>query len=354
MPPGRVGEELVAAGVPLYSLDMQAGVPSPSALLRLRRLVSRLNPDIVVGWMHHAFLAATAAGLGRSSPPVVWNVRHSLHDIRREKPLTRAVLNLCAKLSGAPAAIIYNAAASKAQYSEFGFRNRRIRTIENGFDAGQFRPRSDARKILESAFGFSSDDFVIASVARCHAMKDPKTLIDAVGRLSRSGYKARLLLVGDGYESPPADILHEIDTSLPDKSAVLSGHRDDLANWLGGVDVFALSSAWGEGFPNVLGEALACGAPCVTTDVGDSAAVVAGAGHSVPPGDPGAFANALEDLAGMSREERRAIGQAGRARVLQHYAIDRIVERYSALYKEILSEDCAHVSSTAAAAGATP
>ncbi len=353
LPPGCVGREMQAAGARLHTLDMQAGIPSPSALLRLRRLIDSLNPDIVVGWMHHAFLAATLAGLGRDGPPVVWNVRHSLHDIKQEKPLTRVVLNLCAKLSGAPAAIVFNAAAARTQYDEFGFHNPHMKVIENGFDADRFQPKPNARTKLEEAFGLSSDAFVVASVARCHPMKDPKTLIEAVGKVARNNPNTRLLLIGDGYENPPADIQEAINAALPRDAAILSGHRSDLSDWMGGVDVFALSSAWGEGFPNVLGEALACGTPCVATDVGDSAAIIGAAGRIAQPGDPDAFANAISEIAAMSPAERRTLGRIGRDRVLQEYAIDRVVERYSELYRDILARKDSRRKSPRVAAGAS-
>jgi glycosyltransferase involved in cell wall biosynthesis len=301
--------------------------------------------------MHHAFFSASLAQLGRAGPPVIWNVRHSLHDLQREKPLTRAVLRACAGMSGAPAAIAFNAAASKAQYRAFGFRNDRMIVIENGFDTGRFRPRPEARALLEKNFGVSPDDLVIASIARPHPMKDPFTLIDAVGRLRRRGFAARLLLAGEGYDDPPADIRAALDAAFPPGTAILSGHRADIADWLSGVDIFALSSAWGEGFPNVLGEALASGVPCVATDVGDSAAIVGEGGRIAPPGDPAAFSDALADLARLDREGRRRLGAAGRDRVIRHYAIDRIVERYSDLYREVLL-DAAAAGAADGAAGA--
>src|SRR3546814_6923071 len=96
--------------------------------------------------MHHAVLAATAAQrMLPSRPPIVWNIRHSLSDISHEKPMTRAVLRLCAKLSRIPSAIIYNSHVAARQYEAFGFPAGAAVVIPNGFDCDQFQPRAGAR-----------------------------------------------------------------------------------------------------------------------------------------------------------------------------------------------------------------
>jgi glycosyltransferase involved in cell wall biosynthesis len=102
------------------------------------------------------------------------------------------------------------------------------------------------------------------------------------------------------------------------------------------LDIFCSSSAFGESFPNVLGEAMSCGVTCVTTDVGDSAAILADAGCVVPPKDPAALAAACRTLSDLSVDERQRIGARGRARVLSEFSLATIVARYESLYAEVL------------------
>src|SRR3546814_9701739 len=98
---------------------MRQGVPSPNALFQLFRIIRAVRPDLILGWIHHGNLAATIASrMVRPQPPVIWNIRHSLVDVAREKPLTRAVLHIGARLSRTPAAIIFNARAAVRQRSE--------------------------------------------------------------------------------------------------------------------------------------------------------------------------------------------------------------------------------------------
>ncbi len=115
----------------------------------------------------------------------------------------------------------------------------------------------------------------------------------------------------------------------------LLGLRSDVDRLLPGADLACLSSAFGEGFPNVLGEAMACGLPCVATDVGEARTIIANTGVIVPPRDPGAMAAALLDLIDRGPEARGRLGRAARARIESEYALPLIVERYENLYSEL-------------------
>jgi glycosyltransferase involved in cell wall biosynthesis len=334
--PGVTGQRLKSLGYAVNSLGMTRGVPSLRALAELRRQIAEKRPDALVGWMHHGFLLATLARFGMASaPPILWNVRHSIADIRHEPMQTRAVLHLCARLSSIPSAIIYNSRVARRQYTALGFDDSRATVIPNGFDIERFRPDAGARARLESFFGIDGPDPVIAMVARFHPMKSQETLIAAFRIALDRGARARLLLVGEGAENPPSSILNLVGT-LPEQSVILSGHRTDLETWLPGVDILALSSRWGEAFPNVLGEAMAAGVPCVATDVGDSAIIIGDTGATAPPGDAAALAEALMKILGLAPDARKALGAAARARVAANYALGAV----RAQYAEVIASAC--------------
>ena len=336
--PGSTGQRLQSLGYEIKSLGMTRGVPSLAALSRLRRLMIESRPDAVFGWMHHAFLAVTLARLGlNNAPPLVWNVRHSITDISHEPLQTRAILELCARLSGIPSAIVYNSHVAKRQYAALGFNDKRAHVIPNGFDMDRFRPDPHARARLAATFGIEGDDPVIAMVARLHPMKSQETLITAFRTALGRGARARLLLVGEGLGAPPASI-RDLIATLPQGSVTLADHQSDPEAWLAGVDIFALSSRWGEAFPNVIGEAMAAGVPCVATDVGDSAIIIGDTGAIAPPGDAAAFAEALLRLLRMQPESRKALGAAARRRVAEHYALDAVRAQYADLIETVCAE----------------
>jgi len=339
-PPGVIADRLGKTGCDIYSLDMRGSLPGPSALIRMARVTGRKQPDILQGWMYHGNLAATVAGMVTGRPvPVIWNVRHSLADPASEKRSTRALLAVSARLSRRTAAIIYNSRTAAREHEAIGFAPERAVHIPNGFNCSVFSPNRGRRAMMQRLFGIDPSAIIVAMVARYHPMKDHINLINAVARARNEGYDLHLLLVGTDLDAPGNVAAAAARVALPPDRLTLSGERLDVAEWLPGVDILALSSAWGEGFPNILGEAMACGVPCVTTDVGDSAWVVGGAGMAVPPRDTAALATAIADLAAMPAETRHAVGGRGRARVTEHFEIERIVKTYRDLWSGILAGD---------------
>jgi glycosyltransferase involved in cell wall biosynthesis len=117
----------------------------------------------------------------------------------------------------------------------------------------------------------------------------------------------------------------------------LLGERPDVPRITASLDVATLSSAYGEGFPNVLGEAMASEVPCVATDVGDSAHIVGDTGRIVPPRNPDAIANAWVDLLSMGDAGLRTLGQNARRRILENFTIPRVARAYEAAYRSVLA-----------------
>ena len=340
MAPGTVGRKMLSDGIVVESLDLQHFWQLPRAMTALEGVVRRHQPDVIQGWMYHGNIMATAAAaFTPRRARLLWNIRHSLHDTRREKLVSRLVIGLGAKLSDRPFATIYNSSTAVGQHIGCGYDGRNAVVIPNGFDHWQFQPDGPDRPIrkrLAGLFGISSAATLVALVARHHPMKDHKTAVEAVGRARQMGQDIHLLLAGSGTEALPASLARECERWLPPDRLTLLGDRRDVAEWLPGCDIVLLSSAWGEGFPNILGEAMASGLPCVSTDVGDSRVVVGEGGICVPRGDPAAMANALAELSTLGHAGRKLIGARGRNRVQAEYSLPAIAARYSELYVNAL------------------
>lgn len=337
MVPGELAGRFRARNVPIHTLGMSAGIPSPIAAARLIGLARRERPEMLMGWMHHGALAAWYASrlLGRR-PPVIWNVRRSLSDIRHEKPLTRAILRRTATLSPRVDAIIFNAHVARAQYEKLGYRNADIRVIPNGFDCDLYQPSDEARQRLKAEFRIQDDPIIIGMVARYHPMKDPATLVDAFRRVLGQGRNVHLLIVGTGMDHLARHIGSDRLSDIPRDRLTMAGDRLDVADWLPGLDLLVLPSAWGEGFPNIIGEAMACGVPCVATDIGDSAWVVGEhAGHIVSPRNPEEMAAAIARICDLAPDTRREMGRAGRQRIVDHFSIDAVAAQYAQLYDDV-------------------
>lgn len=331
VPGGELAAPLRELDVPVTELNLRPGRPDPRGLLRLRRTVDDFAPEVIQAWMYHANLAATLAARGR---PVVWNIRHSLTDIADEAPLTRLVIRAGGRLQGRAAAVVHNARVSVEQHACFGYDPARARVLPNGFDLDRFRPDPSAGATLRAELGLPADAVLVGLLARRHPFKGHENFLAAMAEVRRRHPAVHAVCAGRGVVE---------DAGLADLAAGddLRGHlhlldsRADAPAFLAGLDLLCVASRWGEGFPNVLGEALACGTACVTTDVGESRTILEGLGPVVPPDDVPALAEAMTQQLDLDAGARAELGQRGRARVAERYALDAVARRYAELWSEV-------------------
>ncbi|GAB6175430.1 glycosyltransferase [Desulfobaculum senezii] len=373
LPPGPLAAPLEAAGVPVASLHLRRGVPSPAALCRLVRLLRRENPDVVQTWLYHAdLLGLVAAWLARRGQ-VVWNIRCADMDLSRYARTTAWTVAACARLSGRPAAVVTNSGRAAWYHThKLGYRPRRVEVIPNGFDGEVFRPESPptpppshpsehspehplgqpqnghpetsqdhgpapgARRQRE-AWGIAPEAFVIGMAARFDPMKGHDVLAQALGRLGpESGVVC--VLCGEGMEASNSELAALLGSAGASGMVRLVGRQEDMPGFYTALDV-AVTASHTESFPNAVGEAMACGVPCVVTDVGDAAEIVAETGLVVPPGAPDELARAILAMRDMPRQERQRRGAVARERVLLCYGVDVMTEKYMRLYQSLVAPE---------------
>lgn len=328
---GTLGPRIEALGVPLACAGMRRGLPGPIAMLRARAVARRTPHQLLQGWMYHANLAALALAAGRV--PVLWNIRQSFSGFAVERPLTRMVVRACARVSPRAARIVYNSRASAAQHEAIGFDAARRVIIPNGFDTGSFRPDPGAREALRRMLGLAHTALLVGLVARWHPMKNHAGFLAAGAQLAALVPSAHLVLAGQGVTAEKLGSSLQAD-GLPTRVHFL-GEVSEPQQLMAGLDVLCSASAWGEGFPNVVGEAMASGVPCVVTDVGDSAWLVADTGFVVPPSEVDALASALIRMLGLTSDERRTLGERARSRIESAFALPAVAQRYAELYREV-------------------
>ena len=336
--PGPVADRIRAAGVEVTTLDMRRGRPAPSALVRLAGRLRTLRPDVLQTWLYHADLLGLAAGRLAGVPRILWNVRNSNMRMECYGFLSRRTLDACRLASRLPDGIVVNSRAGYEAHRRIGYRPRVWYLIPNGIDTALFRPDPAARARVRRALGVPPAAPLIGFAARVDPMKDHDTFLRAAALLVRQRPAARFLLVGEGT-LPGGRIDDPVRRAGLGGGLLRLGARADMAALTAALDVATAVSRFGEGFPNVVAEALACGVPCVVADVGDGAEIVGGAGVVVPPEDPERLATAWADLIDRGPAARRDLGSAGRARIAGSYSLARAVRRYERLYASLARGD---------------
>jgi glycosyltransferase involved in cell wall biosynthesis len=331
-----VAEKIESFGIQVHSMDMKPGKIPGIGFLHLVRLLRRLKPDIIQGWMYHGNLAAQlAAFLLPGRIQVLWNIRGTNTNLSKEKFLTALSIWLGARFSGFPVKIINNSRTSALDHEkELCYRSGKWVIIPNGFDVELFVRSSEARTRFRSSLNLKQDAFLIGLVGRYHLVKDHRTFLKAAAILLGSHPDVHFALIGEGLTPANAEIMKMIDALQLTGSVRLLGKREDVHFVTAALDI-ASSSSYGEGFPNVIGEAMSCGVPCVVTDVGDSAHIVGDTGRIVPPRNPEALANAWREMIEMGDEKRTTLGIRARKRIIEKFSLDSVVKQYEELYGKV-------------------
>ncbi len=333
---GTMSAPIRALGVPVVSLGMTPWLIRPRAFLRLSTYVKEFRPDVIQGWMYHGNLASSfAAKMASNDPVLTWNIRQTLYSLKHEKLLTRQIVRAGRALSRHPDAIIYNSHLSRDQHESFGFSAEQSSVIPNGFDVNNLRPNLEKAAIIRQEFGFDPDSTIIGHVARFHPMKDHTKFLNAAIEVAKRKPLARFLLVGRNVTPENQSLTSLVPDELMPRF-VFAGERKDMTRLMQAMDVLCMSSAWGESFPNVLGEAMACGIPCVTTNVGESSKIVGDTGFVVPPSDGAELIRSLIVMLEKRTETRRQLGKTARKRIEINYNLKKIVERYAQFYNDLI------------------
>lgn len=332
---GPVGESLRRLGVPVHCFGMRRGIPDPRVIWRLMRLVRQERPDLIQTWLHHSDLLGGLAGRLAGKVPVVWNLRNSDLQAGMNKRMTSLTASLCARLSDwLPTRIICGSEASRVVHSAMGYAAERLVTIPNGFDIEAFQPDSAAGPSLRQELGIPASAPLIGLVARFDPQKGHDTFLAAADQLHRERPDVHFILCGDDITWENQALAVPIEQNGLRGHCHLLGRRSDMPRIQAAMNIASLTST-SEGFPNVLGEAMASGVPCVATDVGDAALIVGETGRIVPPRDPEALSLAWGELIGLAPEAQATLGAAARARVVEHFRLTAVAARYADLYDAV-------------------
>jgi glycosyltransferase involved in cell wall biosynthesis len=341
-----MAERLRGAGAEVKFLGMRQGAPNPLLLVKLARWIVDARPDVVQTWMYHGDIFGGVAALlarlmfrvrgNRHKFALVWGIHRTevptpkvgrfLHSLARIGALTSNQM---------PDSVICCANASYKSHVAYGYDPARMRVIHNGFDVRKFVPDAGARAALLDALDLPSQSILIGIVGRANPAKDYGNFLRAAALLRQRVSDCHFVMIGKDVDASNTTLARRMSELGLMGVCHMLGARDDLHRLMPAFDILCLSSRT-EGLPTVVGEAMACGVPCVVTDVGDTGQLVGETGLVVPPRDPVRLAHALEEMATLGLEQRKKLGTLARERIVESFSISVCWQKYREMYATLL------------------
>jgi glycosyltransferase involved in cell wall biosynthesis len=322
----------------LYSERLDSGTniqvvtskEEPKSLLDWLRLFHKAKPDVVVfifGWMWAfpwiASIAARLAGIPRR-----FSIQHLITPMGTNRGWVHRMLrslvgpmNLKLSASCYHTTIAVSDDMRNSLIRDFGFPAAKVKTIHNGVSLSEYSSSEMTRAELRNKLGVRSDEFVLVCIARLAAQKGIEILLQGIAQASKNGVSCKCFIVGEG---PLKEQLVAQARELGLSGQVFfEGFREDVRPYLQAGSAFILTSIR-EGLPLSILEAMACGLPCVVTDVGGNAEAVKDKvnGLVIPAGSAGDVANAISFLATRPLE-RSQMSQMARTMARENFNIEK-------------------------------
>jgi len=336
---GMHAARLEQAGVVVSALGMPRGRVTFAGLLRLYRVMKEENPDVVQTWMYHADLIGGVVARLAGVKAIAWGIRHANHDPDQNNRVTLLIAKLCAGLSGwIPKKIVSCSVKATQLHQALGYRADKFINIPNGYALDKLKPDSQSRRSVRESLAIADDAFVIGMVARFDPQKDHRNLIRALGQIKQSGQEFFCLFVGVDMTEHNTSLVAAVSAAGVTQLVKFLGPRNDIPAVMNALDLHVLSSL-GEAFPNVLAEAMACGTPCVSTDVGDAALILGDYGWVVPARNPTALAGGLTQAKVLFENNHQAwqeLQRACRTHIMANFELSQMCEQYRNVWRTCL------------------
>ncbi|MBD2563164.1 MULTISPECIES: glycosyltransferase [Nostoc] len=329
-------KDLKDSNIPIICLDKQGRWHLFGFFLHLVQHLQRIHPDVLHGYIGIPNLFTIFLKPFFPSTRMVWGIRSSNVDSNSYNWLGRLLFQLERLLARFADLIIVNSYAGREYYLTHGFPSNKMMVIHNGIDIELFKPDQGARIKVRKSWGIPEDTILLGLVGRLDIRKDHPTFLRAAALLFKDRQDVRFVCVGSGSENYVRELRQMADELSISNQVIWIKARADISAIYNALDI-VVSSSYTEGFPNVIGEAMSCGVPCVVTDVGDSAWIVGDMDVVVPPKNPEALKTAMKNLIeklGNNECDRTQIRQ----RIIDNFSVAKLVLKTEAALLDISHE----------------
>tara|TARA_B100000674_G_C37908488_1_gene947351 strand:+ start:516 stop:1640 length:1125 start_codon:yes stop_codon:yes gene_type:complete len=328
---GKYGPLLQPIGVQIICLNLFSRKFRFFYFFQSLLTLAKTSPTLIQSWMYHADLFASILKYYFRCP-LFWSIRNSNLRYGSSKLTTIFLVRILSLLSHfIPHKIINCSYSAFDVHTSLGYSSSKMLVIHNGIDCEIFKPNPFARSSFVASYSLDPSLPIFGKVARFDPQKDHETLLRAFSLYVKQGYDGYLFLAGSNINPSNLFLSNLIQVLGISSRVFLIGPCADVPFLMSSLDIHLLSSSYGEGFPNVVAEAMSCGTPVISTIVGDSPQIIGNTGWLVPISDSEALANALVEAASCmktpsvwSRMQLKA-----HLRITQNYNVNRMIRRFS-------------------------
>jgi len=303
----------------------------------LMKMIRFLNPDLVQTWLVHGdFLGSIATRLA-GIKKIVWNIRYSNLEFKSTKLITILLIRVLSKLSfSLPKSIVVVSKSAKKNCEKIGYCKKKLFLIQNGYDLSILKPIKSQKINFRKNLKIKKEVAVIGMVARYTNKKDHNNLLNALSLLRSKNINFICILVGPDNNKKNLDLTNKIKELNLNNYIKLLGSKNDITQVMNWIDIYVQSSKYGEGFPNVVAEAMACGTPCVVTDVGDAALIVGKTGYVVPPNNSFKLGRAIERMIlEINKKNWSKKKNQSKLRIKNNFGINIMIKSYNKLWNKV-------------------
>ena len=333
---GAYGERLLDVGIKVYALDMPKSRLTIAGVVKLYQLIRQIDADMIQTWMYHSDFLGSIVARVAGKKTVVWGIHNTNLDPAKTSTSTRAIVRACGFLSKTlPLKIVSCSQEGIKVHAALGYQPQKMVVIPNGYDISEFAPQPESRRQLRDLWQIPEQTTLFGMVARWNPQKDHANLIAALSQLQeRVQSPWHCVTIGSNMSEDNQELLDLLDRAGVRDRVTLLGIRTDIPAVMSALDFHVLSSAYGEAFPNVVAEAMACETPCIVTEVGDSALIVGDTGWVVPSSDPAGLATAMvaaiDELLNQTALAQRRV--RCRERIEANFNLQIMIDRYKDLW----------------------
>lgn len=329
---GKYGSLLQKNGIEVIELGLNKNFfQNIKRIIFLYQIIKNSSPNIIQTWMYHADLIGGILGRIAGIKNIYWNIRHTNLDKKKSKLTTRLISKICSILSYyLPKKIICCAVSSQKIHEKIGYDKSKFFIIPNGYDLNIYKSFVANTKLIEK-YNINKNIPILGMVGRYDSQKNHTGLLRSLYLIKNEGIEFKFLLVGKDINLNNKLLNKEINSLNLENNIILLDQQNNIANIMNMLDIHVLSSSFGEAFPNVIAEAMACTTPCISTNVGDAALIISDTGWVTPPMNDIELAHAIKDAIFQFKNNKELWENRKkrcREHILYNFSINKMILNY--------------------------